>query len=148
MPVRRSDHGPVLRIFLKYRLKIRHVFVDQIFQRNDDPLFCVAEKIIIVHARREQSVRKISKLRKSKIFLVCELVVHKTGPVYMYICLFLQPLEDQFIIGLLGCRCRSAGDKGQFFRLLQRKCDILYRRIRIQVCSLRGSAAASEKGQG
>ena len=147
MPVRRSDHGPVLRIFLKHSLKVRHIFVDQVFQRDDDALLCIPEQIIVVHARRKKSVRKVPELRQRKIFLICKLVVHKTRPVDMYIGLLLQPLEDQFLVGLLRGRRRSACDKRKLFRLLERKCYLFDRGIRVCIRNLRVSAAAPEQGQ-
>ena len=39
------------RIFFKYCLKIWHIFINQIFHWNDNPLFCIPEQIIIAHAR-------------------------------------------------------------------------------------------------
>ena len=108
MSVRCRHHGPILRIFFKHSLKVGHIFVDQILQRDDDPLFRIAEQIVVVHSRGKQSVRKISELCQSKVFLIRELIFHKAGPVDMYIGLLLQSLKDQFFVGLLCCRCRSA----------------------------------------
>ena len=147
MSVRRSHHGPVLRIFLKHRLKVRHIFVDQILQRDDDPLLCIPEQVIVVHTRREKSVRQVSELCQGEVFLICKLVVHKTRPVDMYIGLLLQSLEDQLVIRLLRGRRRSACDKRKLFRLFERKCHFFDRSIRVCICNLCGPAAAPEQGQ-
>ena len=65
----------------------------------------------------------------------------------MYIGLLLQPLEDQFLVGLLRGRRRSACDKRKLFRLLERKCYLFDRGIRVCIRNLRVSAAAPEQGQ-
>ena len=144
--VRRCDHRPVFRIFLEYSLKVRHIFVDQVFRRDDDALLRIPEKIIVVHTCRKKSVRKIAELRQRQILLVSELVIHKTCPVNMYIGLLLQSLEDQFLIRLLCRRRRSACNKRKFFRLFKRKGYFFDRRIRICIRNLRVSAAAPKQG--
>ena len=147
MAVRGRTHCAVFRILFKNRLQVRHVFVDQVFQRDDDPLLRVTQKVIIAHARREQPVGKIPELSERQIFLVRELIVHEAGPVDMYVGLLLQPLEDQLFVRLLRRRCRSAGDKGKLPRFRQGKRHFLDRRIGIDIRSHRVLSPASRKGK-
>ena len=69
-----STHRSVLRIFFKYSLKMGHIFVDQVFYRNNDTLFCVAKKIIVAHSCIKKAIRKISKLGKCQILFVIKLI--------------------------------------------------------------------------
>src|SRR5699024_3807724 len=85
MSVGSSTHSPVFRVFLKNRLEVRHIFIDKIFQRNDDSLFRIAKQIIITHAGIKKSVRKISELGQCQVLFICKLICHKAGPVYMHI---------------------------------------------------------------
>ena len=47
---KRQTHGSVFRVFFKHSLKVWHIFVNQIFQRNNNSLFCITKQIIIVHS--------------------------------------------------------------------------------------------------
>ena len=147
MAVRSGTHRTVFRIFFKYRLQVRHVFVDQVFQRNDDALLRITEQIVIVHPCRKQAVRKISELGQSQIFLIRELIVHEAGPVDMHVGLLLQPLKNQLFIRFLRCRCRCAGNKGKLPCFRQRKRHLAGRRIRIDIRSHRVLSPASRKGK-
>ena len=147
MTVWRCTHGPVFRIFFKNCLKIWHIFINQIFQRNDDPLFCIPKQVIITHACIKKSVRKISKLSQSQVLFVCELICHKTGPVYMYICLFFQSFKDHSLIRILGAGSRSAGDKRKFRLLFQGKGHFADRCIRIHISGLMAAASAACQGK-
>ena len=145
MPVRSGTHGPVFRIFFKNRLKIRHILVYEIFQRNDDPLFCISEQVIITHAGIKKSVRKISKLGQCQILFICKLVCYKTGPVYMYIGLFFQPFKDHSLIWILGAGSRRTGDKRKFCLFFKWKGHFADRCVRIYISSLMTAASAARQ---
>ena len=134
MSVRCSTHGAVFRIFFKCSLKIRHIFIDQIFYRNDDSLLCITKKIIITHSCVKKTIRKISELCQCQILFVIKLIRYEAGPVNMNIGLLFHSFEDRSFIGVLSRCCRSTCDKGQFCFFFQRKRNVLYRRIRICLC--------------
>jgi len=111
MSVRCGTHRPVFRIFLKDRLKVWHIFVNQIFQRNNNSLLCITKQIIIAHSCIKQTIRKVSKLCQCQILFIGKLVCHKTGPVNMYIRLFFESLKNNPLVRILRRGCRSTCDK-------------------------------------
>lgn len=111
-------HRPVLRISLENRLKIRHVLINQIFQRDDDALLRITEQIIIAHLRVKQSIREVSELCECQVLLIRELVLYETGPLDMDIRLFFETLENHTFIRILRRGRRSGCYEGKFLRFL------------------------------
>ena len=134
MSVRCCTHCSVFRVFFKYSLKIRHVFINQIFYRNNDSLFGITKKIIITHPCVKKSIRKISELCQRQIFFVIKLIRYKTGPVNVDIGLLFQSFKNRSFIRFLCRCCRCTGNKRQLCFFFQRKGHIFHRGIRICFC--------------
>ena len=59
-----------IRIFFKNSLQIRHIFINQMLYRNNNPLFCITKEIIIIHSRIKEPIRQISKLSQRQILFI------------------------------------------------------------------------------
>ena len=119
-----GDHGSVFRSLFENLLQVRHVFVDVIFERDDDALFRVFQQVSVAKTGIEDQFRQCFDVGHLKGDLVAPLVGLDRFPFDMDIGLFFKALEDGTIVrfcfgpgGIIGQR-----SEGGFFsqRELQR----------------------------
>ena len=95
-----GDHSLVFRSQFENFLQIRHVFFDQIFDRDNDTLLRILQQIGIAETGIENQFRECLDVRHFKGDLVAPLVALNGLPFDMDVGRFFQALEDGAFVGI------------------------------------------------
>ena len=120
MSVRGNCHRPVLRIFVKYTLQIRHIIVNVLLQSDNSSALAKPEQVGLAKSRCKDKIRQGINICHKCLDFVAPLAVRDRIPLDMYVGLFFQALEDRTILGFR-CVCRIIDQTSQSYLLSLRK---------------------------